>query len=199
MPKVVEIDEDELLRLRRVNATVGKIASHPEAVTLLEQAHKFVDPDAPTPALSRKKELSEPVEKITKEFEDFKKAQADKEAKREHDDKIRQWSTLREDGIARLKRLGWTDDGIKGVEKLMEEKGLLDPQDAADLYEKRNPPPTPVNPAPGIGAWGFAEMPSGESADDTFVKKLLETKGVQDGVADRQANLVLQEMRAGRR
>ena len=38
-------------------------------------------------------------------------------------------------------------------------------------------PPVPVNPAPGVGAWGFADMPSGESPDDTFVKKLLELKG----------------------
>ena len=199
MPKIVEVDEEELLRLRRVNATVGKIASHPEAVTLLEQAHKFVDPDAPTPALERKRALSEPVDAVKKEFEAFKKEQADREAKRETDEKIRSLSTLRDTGIAKLKRAGWTDEGIKGVEALMEEKGLLDPQDAADLYEKRNPPPAPVNPAPGVGAWGFADMPSGETTDDTFVKKLLESKGNSDSVVDRHAAMALQEMRGGRR
>ena len=199
MSKLIEVDEDELLRLRRVNATVGKIAQHPEAVTLLEQAHRFVDPEAPTPALSRKKELEEPVNKVKAEFEAFKKEQAEKEAKRDHDAKITQLSTLRETGLAKLKRNGWTEDGIKAVEALMEEKGLLDPQDAADLYEKRNPPPLPATPTGGIGGWNFADMPSGDSQDDTFVKKLLDTQGKQDGVADHQAQLALQEMRGARR
>jgi hypothetical protein len=198
MPKIVEVDEEELLRLRRVNAVVGKIAQHPEAGTLLEQAHKFVDPDAPTPALERKKQLAEPIEAVRKEFEDYKKAQAEEKAKAEHEARIRSLSNQRDEGIARLRRAGWTDDGIKGVEQLMDEKGLLDVQDAADLFEKRNPPPPPSNPT-GSGAWNFLDLPSGEAPDDQFVKRLLETKGQQDGVTDRHAQLALSELRGGRR
>ena len=198
MPKIVEVDEEELLRLRRVGATIGKIAQHPEAVTLLEQAHKFVDPEAPTPALTRKRELEEPVTKVRAEFEAYKKEQAELTAKRETDARIKQLVDSRETALAKLRREGWTDEGIKAVEKLMDEKGLLDPQDAIDLYEKRHPPQVPATPTGGTGAWGYGDMPSGDSPDENFVKKLLETKGEKDFVVDRQAALTLQEMRGGR-
>jgi hypothetical protein len=195
MAKLVEIDETELLRSQQLRATVEKILAHPEGRELVERAHKLVDPNAKTPALDAKKVVTEPIEQIRSEMTEFFKKQNEANEKREAEANRAAIQSKVDAGLAKLKRDGWTPEGIKAVEALMEEKGLLDPLDAADLYEKRNPPAMPATPSGG--SWNFPEIP--KDGGDAYEKALLDSKGSNDLIAERQAMEVLNEIRGARR
>ena len=195
MPKTVEVDETELLRSQQLRATVEKIMAHPEGRELVERAHKLVNPDAKTPTLDAKKTVTEPVEQLRKDMADFIKAQNEANEKREAEAHRSSLKARVDQGIADLRRQGWTDDGIKAVEKLMEDKGILDPLDAAAIYEKHNPPPMPTTPVGG--AWNFPEIP--KDGGNGYEKALLETKGQNDLIVEREALNVLNEIRGASR
>jgi len=196
MPKLVEIDETELLRSQQLRATVEKILAHPEGRELVERAHKLVDPNAKTPALDAKKVVTEPIEQVRTELANFIKAQNEANATREAEAKRNELKSRVDSGMAELRSRGWTADGLKAVETLMEEKGLLDPLDAADLYEKRHPPAAPITPSGS--AWNFPDIPTTSDAS-SYEKALLESKGQNDLIAEREAMSILNEIRGARR
>lgn len=191
MPKMVEVDEEQLLQSQRLRATVEKIMADPKARVLVEQAHKLVDANAKTPTLDAQKTANEPLEAIQKQVSDFiaaqTKASEDAATKR----KLDEIEAKKTSGLAQLRANGWTDEGIKGVEKIMEEQGILDPDIAAAYFEKLHPPQTPIKPG-GSGAWNFLDMPK-EGDDD--LKKLVETKGEHDGLLQKMAMDALAEVR----
>jgi len=195
MGKMVEVDEEQLLRDQRLRALVEKIYAHPEAGVLVEQAAKLVDPNAKTPKLDAKKAVTEPMSAVEKKLEEFIAAQTKAQQERDAENKRNELKTRVDTGIANLRRQGWTDEGIKAVEKLMEDKGILDPLDAAAIYEKHNPPPAPTTPSGG--AWNFPEIP--KDGGDLFEKALLDSKGQNDLIAEREAMNVLNEIRGSRR
>jgi hypothetical protein len=190
-----EVDEVELQRNRNLRSLLEKVVAHPEARELLERAHKLVDPNAKTPALDAKKVVTEPIEQVRTELANFIKAQNEANEKRESEANRSAIKNKVESGMAALKAKGWTTEGLKAVEALMEEKGLLDPLDAADLYEKRNPPALPATPSGG--SWNFPEIP--KDGGDAYEKALLDSKGSNDLIAERQAMEVLNEIRGARR
>lgn len=182
MPKV-EIDEDELTALKRVTQVVSAVMKNPEAAKLTERALKLVNPQAKTPNLDMEAQLVAPVESVRKEFEDFKKDQEAKEAKRESDARIATLNASVEEGFSRLRRAGWQPAGIDAVKQLMEEKGIIDVQIAADHYEAQHPPQPPLTPG-GSGAWNFMEMPDSTDVD---LKRLVETRGESVALVDKMA------------
>lgn len=189
MPNV-EVDEVELLKLRQLGATVNKIMAVPAARRFVEHAHKMIDPNARTPTLDQEAIVQAPLSNLEKKLDTFIETSAKAQQDREQNDKINALKTLHATGIAKLRGDGWTEDGIKAVETLMEQKGLLDPLDAAAIHEKAHPPQAVAAPS-SVGAWNFAE---GIAAEDPL-KKLLDTKGKNDLVVDRMASDVLNEFR----
>ena len=201
MAKTIEIDEAEFNRLTALQNVASKIVANPAARKQLEAAHKLVDPNALTPLLDQeaqqmapvnalKTELSNEIAALKKEREDEKREQtlaalADRQYK----------------ALNGLRRQGYTDEGIKAVEKLMETKGLLDVEDAVAIFERTNPPQMPATPGGITGdRWNFADQPV-EGGDKDIVA-LLNAKGDGpggDAAAMRLANATLQEMRGARR
>lgn len=188
---VTEIDEVELMNLRRLQGTAAKILSNPKAKKLLEQAHKLVDPNAITPSLDQEREIQEPVSKALEEVAALKKQLEDEKAERAKTEKLTAIQSKIDQGKMQLRKEGWTDEGIAGVEKLMDEKGLLDPLDAAAIFEKLHPPQQPVNPS-GSGAWNFLDGVQDGEAD---LKKLIETKGESSPLLDKMSREALAEVR----
>lgn len=191
MPRMIEVDEDEYRRDVKLRQTVATILANPKAKRVLQEAHKMADPAAITPELDADKALAEREGGIRKEFDDYRKEQADKEAKREQDDKMAALNARYEGGRAKLRGNKWTEDGIKAVEKIMEEQGILDHEIAAAYFEKQNPPQAPSMPG-GTGAWNFLEMPTDTDAD---LKRLVETKGENNVLLDKMAQSALAEIR----
>ena len=85
MARMVEVDEEQLLRDQKLRALFDKVYAHPESAALLEQAAKMVEPGIKTPRLDAKKAMTEPLSAIEKKMDDFIKAQNEANASSLHD------------------------------------------------------------------------------------------------------------------
>lgn len=196
--KSYDIDEAEYNNLVALRGVASKMVAKPESRRLLEQAQKLVDPNAPTPLLDQEAAQLAPVQAMEKKFNDELAAM-----KKERDDEKRE-ITLKAiadrqtAGIARLRQQGWLDEGIAKVQKLMDDKGLLEVEDAVSIFQRDNPPPTPATPQGGItgSSWGFVD-PNSEA--DKSIQELIASKGQNEFVADKMANAALNDFRASRR
>ena len=194
----VELDEVELQRLRKQDQTVHALMSNPQAKKKIFEAYKAANPDAKIPELEMEEAARAPVQALEKTVTELQKQIADDKAEREKDAKLNALNGSVESGMAKLRKAGWTDDGLAEVRKLMDERGIIDPEIAAAYYEKQHPPQVPATPS-GVGAWNF-----GEVADDTdaYSKALMASKNAaeNDSLVMREAGKALQEIRgAGRR
>lgn len=192
MPKV-EIDEAEFLRLSKLNNFVHAGLQNPEAAKLIEKAAKMIDPNIKTPRLDQEAAIQTPMQQMQEQMSALSKKIDDDAAARTQNQTLAALNKTRDDGIRELRRTGWTDDGIKAVEKLMDEKGILDPLDAAAIHEKHHPPQAPAMPG-SSGGWNFAEAVQDDS--DVDLKKLIETRGEADAVVNSIAHKALAEVRS---
>ena len=190
--KVIEVDEEDLLRDQTLRSTLSKIMSNPKGKLLVQQAHKLVDPNAVTPELDNAKIQAEPVLELQKKFDDFVEATKVEKAEQEKNAKLAKLNSDYEAGRSALKSQKWTDDGIKKLEEFMEQKGILDHEIAALAFERLHPPQIPVTPG-GSGAWNFMEVPTDDSGD--YVKKLIESKGENAPLIDKAVNEAINEVR----
>ena len=191
MGKMVEVDEEQLLRDQQLRETVGRIAKHPKASLMVQEALKLVDPNAATPGLDAMREIQAPIVELQKKFDDFVT-----ETKKEKEDRLAAEKQARlaadwEAGRKALRADKWTDDGIKKLEEFMEQKGILDHDIARAAFEKMHPPPAPVTPG-GSGSWNFMEAPA---EGDVDLKKLIESRGENDTVLNKMVNDALAEVR----
>jgi hypothetical protein len=193
----VEIDEAEFLRLSKLNNFVHAGLQNPEAAKLIERAAKMVDPNIKTPRLDQEAAIQTPMQKMQEDMAALRKKIDDDAAAAAQNQTLAALSRQRDEGMSALRRQGWTDDGIKAVEKLMDEKGILDPLDAAAIHEKHHPPVNVSMPG-STGGWNFMESVADDS--DADLKKLIETKGEDSMVVDHIARKALTEIRSqGRR
>lgn len=193
----IEIDEAEYNRLAALGAVANRIIKNPAALRRLEEAHKIVEPNAPTPALDAFQQQTEPLAALKTEMQ----AKIDKLEKEREDERretsLRSTLDKQERAFAKLKHEHrYTDEGVKAVRELMEAKGLLDVDDAVAIFERTHPPQMPATPAGGVtgASWGFADT---NDQTDALIKELLANKGEGNAV-DRLAGQALQEFRAGR-
>lgn len=190
---VHEVDEVDLLRWKKLESQVGSLLKNPTARKKLAGAIKDVNPKDP---LAAEADVVDPVDArfdaLQKDLAAERTAREAAEAKRDHDAKLGSLRTIRDNGIAQLRADKWTDDGIKAVEALMEQKGILDPLDAAAIYEKAHPPQMPINPSAGTGSWNFMAPPA---ETETDLKSLIETKGENIPLVDKMAWGAIQEVR----
>ena len=191
----IEVEEGEYAQLQALRGVASKIVANPAARKRLEEAHKMVDPNAATPTLDADAALTTPIREVEKNLSEQIAA-----LKKEREDEKRQ-ATLdaivarQNDGLQRLRRAGYTDEGVTKIQKLMEDKGLLDVDDAVAIWERSNPPPLPSTPSAG-GAWNFTDM-TGQA--DKSIEDMLKTQGKNDQIVDRMALDILNEVRSARR
>lgn len=194
MPKI-EVDEGEYNQMVALRTVAQKIVANPKARKMLESAQKEVDPNASTPTLDAEAQQLAPVNalktELSEEIAALRKDREDEKKQRTLDDLAAKQTA----GLARLRKAGYTDEGVTAIQKLMEDKGLFDVDDAVAIFERNNPPQIPVTPG-GIGSWGFADL-AGEP--DTDIKALIASRGENDQVADRMALNALKEFRGQHR
>jgi ribosome assembly protein YihI (activator of Der GTPase) len=195
MPKV-EVDEAEILEARRLKGVLAAITADPKRKARLELLHKEVDPNVPTPTNDMLKPVDDAVAGVSKQIADLQKQLADEKAESEKQRNLAQLTQRVDSGLASLKQAGWMDEGIAKVKAIMEEKGLLDVEDAVAIFERRNPPTTPIAPG-GSGAWNFMDDASGDA--DADIKKMIETKGNSEALLNSMVNKTLQEVRGTQR
>lgn len=192
-----EIDEAEYNRLYALATVANRIVQNPAARRRLEEAHKMVEPNAPTPFLDAERQREEPLTALKTEMQAKLDAIQKERDDERRDASIRALADKQEKAFAKLKHTHrYTDEGVKAVRELMEAKGLLDVDDAVAIFERANPPQTPATPAGGMTgqSWGFADT---SDQTDALIKELIANKG-EGNTVDRLANQALQDFRAGR-
>jgi hypothetical protein len=189
----VEIDETELLRLRRTGETVGAMLKSPSAKRKLLEALKDVHPEDPAvKELERPDPVESRFEALSKANDDLRKQIEDDKAEREKNSRLDSIRREQAEGFDKLKRARWTDDGIAKVKAVMEEKGILDVAIAATWIESQMPPAAePVTPG-GNGAWNFQDSLTDSDVD---LKKLIEAKGENEGLLRKMAGEAIEEVR----
>jgi hypothetical protein len=196
MPKI-EIDEEEANRLYALRGVAAKIVANPAARKKLEEAQKLIDPNAATPTLDAEAQHLAPInafrEEMTKRFDDLTKGQEE----RERQSRINEIAGKQASDKAQLRKDGYTDEGLAGIDKIMTDKGLLDVMDAVAIFERNNPPPTPMAPGAGSG-WNFTDL---TAEADKNITDLIASRGSNDQIADRMVREALNEFRGpvGRR
>jgi hypothetical protein len=198
---MVEVDELQLQQSNRLKQTMETWLRNPKAKRKILEAQKLVDPKADIPELDEVDPVEEIRASTAKEIADLKKELADKDAARERDGRIAQLQAMKDTGIKKLREGRYTDEGIKAVEKIMEEKGILDPLDAAAIFERDHPPQAPVQQS-GTGSWNFGELPSStDDADEKYVDQLLKggKNDISDGVLSQRISQTINEVRGNAR
>ena len=197
----VEVDELQLQQSTKLRQAVEGWLKNPKARRKVLEAQKLVDPKAEIPELDEPDPIEEVRVATAKEIADLKKQIADSDAARALDIRLTQLQTLKDNGIKKLRENRYNDDGIKAVEKIMEDKGILDPLDAAAIFERDHPPQMPVSQS-GSGGWNFGELPSStEDADEKYVDQLLKggKNGISDGALSQRINQTISEVRGSAR
>lgn len=189
---MVEIDEEELRKNRQLAGVVEKILANPKGRALLQQAHKEVNPEAVVPELETRQMIENSLSEVKKTVDDFVKSQ--KEEREAHEKAAREASAKSriDEGFARLRQQGVTEEGIKGVEELMEREGILNPEVAFSHFEKLHPPPPLSTPTNFSGAWNFLQTPTDGGED---IKQLIESRGENNAVLDKMISQGLNEVR----
>ena len=198
---MVEVDELQLQQSHKLKQTVENWLKNPKAKRKILEAQKLVDPKADIPELDEPDPIEALRTESAKEIADLKKQIEEDKANRERDGRLAQLQTLKDNGIKKLREQRYTDDGIKAVEKIMEEKGILDPLDAAAIFERDHPPQAPVQQT-GSGGWNFGELPaSTDDADEKYVDQLLKAgkNGISDGALMQRVGNTINEVRGNAR
>lgn len=194
MPQVVEVDETELLRLRRLGETVGQMTKSPTAKRKLLEALKDVRPDDPSvKELDRPDPVEQRFDELAKANADLRKQIEDDKAEREKNAKLDTIKRQQDEGFARLRQARWTDDGIAKVKAVMEEQGILNVDIAAKWIESQMPPPADVVTPGGSGSWNFADSLATET--DADLKRLIDSKGENEGLLRKMAGEAIAEVR----
>lgn len=193
-----EIPEEEYLRLQNLNGFASSLLQNTEAAKLVEKAAKLVNPNIRTPRLDQEAASTAPLTAITESLQKLNQRLDEEKAQRENENAVAAATRQREDGIRRLRQQGWNDTGIAEIEKVMTEKGIMDPVDAAIIFEKRHPAPTPAMPG-SAGGFNLAERMHATDVADENVAKLLKAgkdSRAADVIGDKFAMEVLHDIRA---
>lgn len=188
MPEISETDLQEYDELRK---KVQKLAGNSKSRKLLEQAWKEVEPTARTPALDAEAASLAPIKAVEDKFDKFVAAETERREKEESERKLKEFGSQVESEYAQLRADGWTQEGIDGVKKIVEEKSLM-PLDASAIFLKNHPPQEIANPRGVSGPWNFMEQ---EDNSGKNIKDLIASKGDNESVLNRMISDTLTEVR----
>jgi hypothetical protein len=164
---VPEISDAEYRQLAAARTLLGTMAQRPDTKRATERIIKHLIPQFTTSdehQLPLIKEVARTSQKVDKFVQDFENSKIDESLKR---------------SFKRLSDAGYTEDGIGEIKKLMIDRRIPDPEAAAALWDKRQPPRPQVPSALAPARWNF-----GEAGGDKDLELLFKD---EDAWADREA------------
>ena len=197
MPKIAvanlgEIDEEDLRASVTLRNTIGTWMKNPAARRKLLEAHRAADPKADIPELDQPDPIDARLTPVLTELADLRKAAKDRDERDERDKSLGALKRSIEDGFDRLRRNeGLTQQGEEAINKLMEEKGITDPEIAYSHFIRMHPPQSLATPG-SAGIFGVLSPPTDA---DTDVKALIASKGESTPVVDKMIRDALVEFR----
>lgn len=177
----IEMDEKRAEDLLKAEELLKRLYANKETKRDIERLAKKVNPDAVTG-----EDMLEPYVKDMRdelaELKEFKKSiQAN----------MKDYG--KNQSVKRLKDAGYTEDGIKAVEKIMADNGFDNYEIAAAYWDKIQPT-APVSPN-GISPSLMFDFQGAEGEDAESTKLLLKN---EDAWLDREADKVMKEIKSGR-
>jgi hypothetical protein len=187
----IEIDEAEYNRLKGVAKLAADIHANPEGRKLLEQAHRTINPKAPTPTLEQEQRMAAPLNEVQKQIAELTSLVTKKFSDDETKEKLGALSRQQDEGFARLRDQRYTDEGITKIRELMTEKGILDPEIAAAYFDRINPPSlaTPT----GSNSFDLIETFNDES--DKALQELMSSQGNSESALNKLVQESLNDFR----
>lgn len=184
-----EISEQELATLKNSYNLLQKLDSDPRSKPLVERAVKIHHPEVVTEEELGERLAAPHIEKVNAvatELRDQLEALKQREAgvaQREQENAVNS-------AFTRLESAGYTPDGIGAIKQLMVDRKIADPEAAAALFDKMNPPAATEAPGWVPDRWNFDE-----TASAVDVKGLFKN---EDKWADDMVGQVLNEIRVGK-
>lgn len=193
--KSYDIDESEYNNLVALRGVAAKMVAKPESRRLLEQAQKLVDPNAATPLLDQERLQAEPLTALKTEMQAKIDALQKERDDEKRDNALNAIAARQTTDFAKLRKGGYTDEGIAAIQKLMEDEGITKVDNAVAIFERANPPAMPSTPQGGLtgSSWGFADV---NAESDKSIQELIATRGQNDSVSDRMAAAALNDFRS---
>ena len=196
MAKMIEVDEEEFRKSETLRKTVAEWMKNPAARRKLLEANKAYDPKAEIPELDQPDPIEARVAPVMTEVEALKKQLRERDEKDAQDKALASLTNSIEKGFQKLRsEEQLTTAGEESVRKLMEEKGITDPEIAWAYHQRIHPPQSPIQNS-GSGAWNFLEPPADDQVD---LKRLIETKGESIPLLDKMARDALADIRGQQR
>lgn len=192
-----EITEEEYLRLTRLQQFADSMMQNSESAVLLEKAAKLVNPNVRTPRLDQEAALAKPLSAIQESIAKLNERLDIEKQARDNEALVAEAARVRAEGVAALRRRGYNDAGVAEIEKLMAEKGIIDPIDAEAIFLARNPQPN-MN-KPGAAGLNMAELLHGGEKTDAHIDHMLKAGTNQralDVIGDQFATDILKEVRS---
>lgn len=185
---MAEIDETQLANYRNLSDLMGKMMADPNARKLVQQAHKAINPNVVIPEIDATKPIMEEIGKVREELAAEKKAREDETTKRVEAERRAELNGKWGQGQGRLREQGYTAEGIGAIEKIMEERGIVDHEVAAAYFDRLNPPTTPV-----ASSGNRFDIFSPEQRSDENIKMLFD--GKVDSFLNTTINQALKDVR----
>lgn len=153
----IEIDESELKVLQASKQLLEQINGDPKTRSLLTKAIKAHYPNTRTEE-DIAAEVAQPYVDEVKGISAKLQEQLDAlNAERAENAKQRGLNEMQEAFDRLRKSNGYNDDGINSIQKLMVDRNIADPEAAAALFERLNPPPAQTRSSWEPNLWNFKE------------------------------------------
>lgn len=192
---IVEVDEEDFMRSQRLTQTVAAWMKNPKARRKLLEANKEFDPTAKIPELDQpppQDAFDMRMSPLVEEIKALRTAREEEKAERDRERVLGQLKRDIELGFDKLRKTeGLLPNGEASVRKLMEEKGLIDPEIAWAYHQRLYPANSPVTPG-STGPYNLFE-PAPDTAED--MKKLMDARGENNMVLDKMIRDTLQDFR----
>lgn len=121
---------EQIAEYGQLKGLMGKVFGDKKARVEFEKVAKMVNPDAVT----TEETLAPYLDPIKAELKEAKALKAEIDESRE--------TYARERALDKLRGRGYTEEGVKAIEKIMSDKGIRDAEDAAAVFDKTAPAPT---------------------------------------------------------
>lgn len=185
----VEVEEEQLATLQAAMKLLTELNQNPATRRQFEKAVKIIRPEVQTTddiADAYAAPIREEFKQYTAKIDEFLTAQQEAAAARETADADRK----RDEAFERLKAQGYTaETGIPAIQRLMVDRNIADPEAAAALFDKLNPPQEQYTG----GSW---EPNHYDFKNDAVERDVAGLFADPDAWADREVYNVLKEMRS---
>jgi len=187
---MAEVSDQELQTMRNGMALLQQMEADPKSRAHLARAIKGVRPDVETEedvAERYAAPVREEIGAVAAQMKEFLDAQT----KRDQEAAERAEAANFETAFARLKKDGYTDEGIERIKGIMVERKIADPEAAALVFDKQNPPAQHEQ-----ASWTPATWDLGSTANEGVDLKAMFQD--EERWADQEAAKTLNEIRMGK-